>query len=110
MQIKVTDRAVQEIKTIMAEQNLPCDTHFLRMGIIGGGCSGFQYKLDIVSEKDEMDEQAEFDEVTVVVDPRSLMYLEGVTLDFKDDLMGRGFTFDNPQATGQCGCGSSFHI
>lgn len=106
--VTLTKRAAEEVLNVMASQDLDANGHFLRVGVRGGGCSGYQYTLDVVSEKnDEQDEQWDFDGVKVLCDSRCLLYLEGTTIDFKDELMGRGFTFDNPNKT-SCGCGSSF--
>ena len=108
MALKLTEKAVKEVKHIMKEQDMTLEKHFLRMGCKGGGCSGFSYVLDITEAKTEKDEEFEFDGVKVIVDPKSYLYLNEVTLDFKDEVMGRGFVFGNPTAT-HCGCGSSFN-
>lgn len=108
--LKVTEKAVKAVKNIMKEQELDSETHFLRLGVKGGGCSGFSYALDITEEKTDRDEEFEFEGVKVVIDPNSYMYLNEVTLDFKDEVMGRGFVFENLAATGTCGCGSSFSM
>ncbi len=112
MSISVTEKAANEVKRIIAEQqasgSLP-DKIYLRVRVVGGGCSGFQNKLDLdpqVSEK--LDEVFDFHGVPVVVDKRSLMYLEGATVDFHDDLNRRGFSITNPNAKSTCGCGSSY--
>ncbi len=108
--LKVTEKAVKAVKNIMKEQELDNETHFLRLGVKGGGCSGFSYALDITEDKTDRDEEFEFEGVKVVVDPQSYLYLNEVTLDFKDEMTGRGFVFDNPGSTGSCGCGSSFSM
>jgi iron-sulfur cluster assembly protein len=107
--IKLTEKAVKEVKHIMEEQKFALDGHFLKVGVKGGGCSGYSYNLDIISEKNDDDELIEFDGVRVIVDPRSNLYLDQVTIDFKDEVMGRGFVFsgDNHKS---CGCGSSFSV
>jgi len=105
--IKVTDRAIQEIKNIMKEQSIP-QNYVLRVGVQGGGCSGFQYSLAFDENMSENDFAYDFENVKVVVDYKSLLYLKGVSLDFQDGLNGRGFVFNNPNATRTCGCGSSF--
>src|SRR5438552_19119854 len=112
MAITVTEKAAGEVKRILAEQQngggLP-EKVFLRMRVVGGGCSGFQHKLDldpVVNE--ELDEVFEFHGVAVVVDKRSLMYLSEVVVDFHDDLNRRGFSISNPRPKSTCGCGSSF--
>lgn len=80
----------------------------LRIGVDGGGCSGFQYTYTIVQDRDADDLVLERDGATVLIDPTSLEYLRGSKIDFVDDLMGQAFKIDNPQATASCGCGTSF--
>lgn len=114
--VKLTELAAKEIRNIIQQQQ---DLHkknseeeieplYLRVGVKGGGCSGFSYTLDLTETKTEMDEIVSEFGIDVVVDPKSALYLEGVEIDFKDELMGRGFVFRNPNATSTCGCGSSF--
>ena len=114
MPISVTEKAAGEVKRILAEQaqqgELP-EKVYLRMRVVGGGCSGFQHKLDldpVMNEK--LDEVFEFHGVPVVVDKRSLMYLDNAVVDFHDDLNKRGFSISNPSAKSTCGCGSSFSM
>ena len=109
MAIALTEPAVKEIKTIIKDQNLPEDTG-LRVGVKGGGCSGFSYILDLSAESREGDEVEESNGIRIFCDPKSYLYLNGVTVDFKDEVMGRGFVFTNPNASGTCGCGSSFSV
>jgi iron-sulfur cluster assembly protein len=114
MAITLTEKAASEVKRIIAEQqqtgNAP-EKIFLRMRVVGGGCSGFQHKLDLDPEMDEKrDELFEMFGVPVVVDKRSLMYLSDVMVDFHDDLNRRGFSISNPNAKSTCGCGSSFSM
>lgn len=106
--ITLTDTAAREIKSIIEQQELDAEKVRLRIGVKGGGCSGFSYILDLTENQEETDEAVDQHGVTVIVDPKSLLYLEGVTIDFKDEVMGRGFVFQNPNATSSCGCGSSF--
>ncbi len=108
MAITLTEKAVSEVKTIMKQQDLTEDAAFLRVGVKGGGCSGFNYTLDLTDAKDEQDEEWDCGGVTVVCDRNSYLYLNGTEVDFRDEMMGRGFTFNNPNATSSCGCGSSF--
>jgi iron-sulfur cluster assembly protein len=109
MPVLLSETAANEIKKIIADQNLPADQTKLRVGVKGGGCSGFSYMLDLTEEPvTENDEQMESHGVKVVVDMKSYLYLNGVEIDFKDEVMGRGFVFKNPNATSTCGCGSSF--
>ncbi|HEY9165907.1 MAG TPA: iron-sulfur cluster insertion protein ErpA [Candidatus Kryptonia bacterium] len=106
-EINISDRAAQEIKKVMAENNVP-DTFGLRMGVKGGGCSGFSYVLGFDEKAAETDKVIDTKGVRVFVDERSLPYLSGINLDYQDGLSGKGFTFENPNATRTCGCGHSF--
>ena len=108
MSINLSDTAVREIKTICEQQELDLDKVYLKVGVKGGGCSGFSYNLDLTEQERDTDEKFEQHGVTVVCDPKSYLYLNGTTVDFKDEVMGRGFVFNNPNATSSCGCGSSF--
>lgn len=108
--IILTELAAKEIARIIAEQNLDADKVRLRVGVKGGGCSGFSYILDLTETHKDSDELFEQHGVKMVVDPKSLLYLGGTTVDFKDEIMGRGFVFTNPNATSNCGCGSSFAV
>ena len=114
MAITLTEKAAAEVKRIIAEQQtngaMPEKIH-LRMRVVGGGCSGFQHKLDLdPAFNAKLDEEFEFHGVPVVVDKRSLMYLSDLTVDFHDDLNRRGFSISNPSAKSTCGCGSSFSM
>ncbi len=106
--ITVTDKAVSKIKDILKEEG--ADNAFIRVGIKGGGCSGFTYMLDIDKEQKETDQMYEFDGVQVLIDSKSIVYLAGTELDYTDGLNGSGFVFNNPNATKTCGCGSSFAV
>lgn len=109
MAITLTESAAKEIRTIIADQNLDAEKTRLRVGVKGGGCSGFSYMLDLTEdEKAEMDEEMESHGVKILIDMKSNLYLDGTQIDFKDEVMGRGFVFKNPNATSTCGCGSSF--
>jgi iron-sulfur cluster assembly protein len=109
MPINLTEAAAREIKKIIEEQSLPADETKLRVGVKGGGCSGFSYMLDLTGEPaGEQDETLECHGVKILVDMKSYLYLNGTEIDFKDEIMGRGFVFKNPNATSTCGCGSSF--
>ena len=112
--INLTEKAAGEVKRIVAEQkeagSFP-EVVYLRLRVVGGGCSGFQHKLDLdPTYNEKLDEKFEFHGVPVVIDKRSLMYMEGVTVDFHDDLNARGFSISNPNAKSTCGCGSSFSM
>jgi iron-sulfur cluster assembly protein len=109
MPIMLSEKAAAEIKNIMQQQSLPIEETRLRVGVKGGGCSGFSYMLDLTEEpKGETDEEMEAHGVKILCDMKSYLYLNGVEIDFKDEVMGRGFVFKNPNATSTCGCGSSF--
>ena len=113
--INLTELAAKEVKTILQQQSEAAGENgdeakklYLRVGVKGGGCSGFSYTLDLTETKSDMDEVWDMHGVEVICDSKSLLYLEGTTVDFKDEIMGRGFVFTNPNATSSCGCGSSF--
>ena len=111
MAIQLSEAAAKEIKTIIQQQELPTEKTRLRVGVKGGGCSGFSYLLDLTEEDPtDADEQMESHGVPILVDNKSLLYLDGVEIDFRDEVMGRGFVFKNPNATSSCGCGSSFNV
>ena len=106
-EVLITPRAIQEVRKIRTENNIP-ETHALRLGVKGGGCSGLSYVLAFDDGRREGDTEFRFEDIVVKVDPKSLFYLSGTTLDFSDGLSGRGFVFNNPNAKSTCGCGSSF--
>jgi iron-sulfur cluster assembly protein len=137
MSVIITESAAREINSIVNQQGLDPEKIRLRVGVKGGGCSGFSYILDLTEVQKDSDELWEFHyrssedgksvtrveggqgaavataepgafTVRVVCDPKSYLYLNGTTIDFKDEIMGRGFVFSNPNATTTCGCGSSF--
>jgi iron-sulfur cluster assembly protein len=109
MAINLSEAAAKEIKTIIKDQGLPEAETKLRVGVKGGGCSGFSYMLDLTEEPaGDADEVLESHGVKILCDMKSYLYLNGVEIDFKDEVMGRGFVFKNPNATSSCGCGSSF--
>lgn len=108
MAVALTEKAASEIKRVLSEQKLP-DGTVLRIGVAGGGCSGFQYALGFDQAVDPAKDQvAEQHGIKVAVDKKSDLYLDGTTIDFHDGLDRRGFTFNNPNAVKSCGCGSSF--
>jgi len=147
MPVTVTDTAAREIASIVRQQGLDAEKIRLRVGVKGGGCSGFSYLLDLTEVQKDNDEMWEYPftlapavkksagvsigaasvgggdtgastatatdggesfTLRVICDPKSYLYLNGTSIDFKDELMGRGFVFNNPNATSSCGCGSSF--
>ena len=108
MALMLTEKAAGEVKRIIQEQKLD-DGAVLRVGVTGGGCSGFSYSLGFGKTYDESnDSKYEMHGVPVVVDKKSALYLDGTTVDFFEGLEKRGFTFENPNAVKTCGCGSSF--
>ncbi len=138
MALTVTESAAREVHAIIKQQQLDPEKIRLRVGVKGGGCSGFSYLLDLTESQRESDEEWEYTytfqpaasaakgkdtdtavataeggdaetfTVKVICDPKSLLYLNDTVIDFKDEIMGRGFVFNNPNATSTCGCGSSF--
>lgn len=134
MAVTITETAAREISHIIQQQDLEPDKTCLRIGVKGGGCSGFNYLLDLTETQRETDELWETQysfktaaangengegaeaasetiesfTLKVICDPKSYLYLNGTEIDFKDEVMGRGFVFNNPNATSTCGCGSSF--
>jgi iron-sulfur cluster assembly protein len=107
--VQLTERAAIEIKRVIAEQNFTLDNTWVRIGAKGGGCSGFTYVLDFdQAGPTEFDLTYEQHGVNVVVDKKSDFFMGGTELDFNDGLLDRGFVFKNPQASGTCGCGTSF--
>jgi len=107
MAITLTDRAAAKMKKIFQEHKMP-EGGALRVGIKGGGCSGFNYTLDIAEKPSPDDEVFESHGVRIVCDPKSYLYLTGTEVDYSDDLLKGGFVFNNPNAKGTCGCGASF--
>lgn len=107
MAILLSEAAAREIKTIITQQGLG-ENVALRVGVKGGGCSGFSYVLDLTESPAENDEVMEAHGIKILADKKSYLYLNGTEIDFKDEVMGRGFVFKNPNATHTCGCGSSF--
>ncbi len=146
MAVIVTEAAAREISGIVKQQQLDPQTIRLRVGVKGGGCSGFSYLLDLTEKQRDTDEVWEYSytfqpataraggvgvgigegagaatatagngehesfTLRVICDPKSYLYLNGTTIDFRDEIMGRGFVFNNPNATSSCGCGSSFSV
>lgn len=106
--IEITESAIAKAKQLMLESNLD-DSYFVRVSVKGGGCSGLMYELYFDNQINEGDSITE-SEIKVVCDKRSVLYLMGTTLDYSDGLNGKGFVFNNPQASRTCGCGESFSI
>jgi iron-sulfur cluster assembly protein len=115
MAINLTEKAATKVKEIIQEgqanETLPKDKLYLRLRVVGGGCSGFQHKLDLDPEvTDNRDEVFELHGVPVVVDKMSLLYLQDANVDYHDELHRSGFSITNPNAKSTCGCGSSFSM
>ena len=106
--INLTDKAVEQVKVLFESEDKGAE-YGLRLGVIGGGCSGLSYKIDFDVKK-EKDNVLDFNGVKVFIDLKSSIYLKGITLDYKDGLNGKGFVFVNPNATNTCGCGESFSV
>lgn len=109
MSVTLTEKAAGEVKKIITEQNLPDDT-VLRVGVQGGGCSGFSYSLGFDNSTSERDRVVETYGIRLVVDKKFDPYLEGTVVDYYDGLEKRGFVFNNPNVVKTCGCGSSFQV
>jgi len=107
--INVTDKAKEEIVTLLSQEGKTTD-HNIRVSVKGGGCSGLMYDLTFDPEIKEVDEVFEDKGIKILVDKKSLLYLLGTTLDFSDGLNGKGFQFVNPNASRTCGCGESFSV
>jgi iron-sulfur cluster assembly protein len=108
-QISVTESALHQIRKIKEESNIPAE-YFLRVSVKGGGCSGFTYSLGFDGETDTSDTIIDYNDLKIAVDGKSLFYLSGTELDYSDGLNGKGFTFNNPNASKTCGCGESFAV
>jgi iron-sulfur cluster assembly protein len=105
-EITLTDAAIARVRRLIEERNL--QGHALRIFVSGGGCSGMQYGMALDGEPRETDRRYSFEGVDVLIDPLSFGYLNGITIDYQDDLMGGGFRIENPNAVASCGCGHSF--
>jgi iron-sulfur cluster assembly protein len=109
--IYVSDKAKDKVGKLMQDAAITSqDEYFLRVSVVGGGCSGLSYKLDFDNEQKPMDQVFEDNGVKVVTDLKSFLYLVNTTLDFSDGLNGKGFYFSNPNASRSCGCGESFAV
>jgi iron-sulfur cluster assembly accessory protein len=106
--LALSGRAAEEVRKFIAQEQVPAETAGLRVSVLPGGCSGFKYSLNIEERPLEDDMVAEVNGVRVFVDGFSAQYLTGITIDYVTSMQGSGFTFSNPNASGGCGCGSSF--
>jgi iron-sulfur cluster assembly protein len=104
----LTERAIKRVRVVMEKEGVSPEEGGLRLGVMGGGCSGLSYSIKFDSRPRERDRIFEFDGVRVFVDPKSFVYLHGMTLDYEETLMRQGFNFINPNSSRSCGCGSSF--
>jgi iron-sulfur cluster assembly protein len=111
VQLNLTPTALAKVREfIAAESEMPAETIGLRVGVMPGGCSGFKYEMSIDEAPAADDLVVDLEGVRVFVDPFSAPYLQGVTVDYVSTMQSQGFTFDNPNATGGCGCGTSFAV
>lgn len=106
--LTLTDKAAEEVRKFIASEQVPAETAGLRVSVLPGGCSGFKYSLNIEERALEDDMVMDVNSVRLFVDGFSAQYLAGITIDYVSSMQGSGFTFSNPNATGGCGCGSSF--
>ena len=104
--VMLTDAAAEKAKALIDRDDR--EGYFLRLKVVGGGCSGLQYQLMFDNEVLDLDQEAEFEGLKVVVDPKSAVYVVGTTIDYVDDLNQSGFKIENPYASNTCGCGESF--
>ena len=104
----ITDKAISKVKEMASQQNL--QGHGLRLMVVGGGCSGFTYDMDLENQENDGDSVIEREGLKVYVDPMSYQYLDGTTIDYIESFKFSGFHFENPNATRTCGCGSSFAV
>ena len=107
MAVKLTERAAKELKRLFVEKNKP-ETTIVRLGVAGGGCSGFEYRMEFTETAAGDDLVSESQGLRLAVDPRSARLVDGTEIDFHDDLLKRAFVFNNPLAVKTCGCGTSF--
>ena len=108
--VTVSEKALEHVIKLMMEKGITPDTHYLRVGVKGGGCSGLSYAMDFDNAITDMDEVVDLNVLKVIIDKKSLLYLYGTELDYSDGLNGRGFNWINPSASRTCGCGESFAL
>lgn len=108
--VTLSEKALNHILELMISEGITPDTHNLRVGVKGGGCSGLSYTMDFDDSITEMDEVVDLDVIKVVIDKKSVLYLFGTELTYSDGLNGKGFQWENPNASRTCGCGESFSL
>jgi len=109
--ITITDRALNHLLDLMNNDGISQDTHYLRVSVVGGGCSGLSYGMNFIDIIDTTDDITEIGRgLKIAIDKKSLLYLFGTELDYSDGLNGKGFTWANPSASRTCGCGESFSL
>lgn len=109
-EVLVTDRAIERIRAAMAKEEISPAEGGLRLGVVGGGCSGMSYSMKLEKRPRDRDHIFAFDGVRVFIDPKSFVYLHGMTLDYEETLIRQGFTFTNPNSARSCSCGTSFSV
>ena len=108
--VSVTERAIQQIVGLMEKEGITPETHNLRVGVVGGGCSGLSYQMKFDDKIDSSDTVVDLESIKVIINKLSLLYLVGTELDYQDGLNGKGFEWNNPNSTRSCGCGESFSV
>jgi iron-sulfur cluster assembly protein len=108
MPLTITDAAFERVKSLLAQRNKP--SVGIRISIRMKGCSGLSYSLEYADEKDPLDEMMEMNGVTILIDPKAVLFILGTEMDYVEEKMQSGFVFRNPNEKGRCGCGKSFHV
>jgi iron-sulfur cluster assembly protein len=108
--VSVTERAIQQLVGLMEKEGVGPETHNLRVGVVGGGCSGLSYQMKFDDKIEPTDTVIDLESIKVCINKLSLLYLAGTELDYQDGLNGKGFEWKNPNATRTCGCGESFSL
>jgi iron-sulfur cluster assembly protein len=108
--VSITERALEKVTQLMSEDGMSPETHYLRVGVIGGGCSGLSYQMDFDNYIDETDTVVNVESLKICINKPSLLYLAGTVLDYQGGLNGKGFEWINPNASRTCGCGESFSL
>lgn len=108
--ITISEKAIEHLLTLMTSEQFTPETHNLRVGVKGGGCSGLSYEMDFDDKVTDMDDVIDLGQLKVVIDKKSVLYLYGTQLEYSDGLNGKGFHWVNPNASRTCGCGESFSL